>query len=193
MTTARTMTDAEINAGVAFYPAEPGDSQPCIELGGSEDGDGAVQVYAYAEDGVLYVSLHYDTAGPDESGRGPWAYYGPYHAVPTVIFGGDGSVIYAAVPDSSPYSQARRDPERCAQCRRRTDAEGCHLENGLIACPAQDGLAQLRKTDMDEPGGYAPQGGVEGCRRVRCRECLREIADPHRDHKLQCSQRGRMP
>jgi hypothetical protein len=105
MTTARTMTDREINESARFYPhheardASDITSYPFIEIGGDADGDGAVQVYVYAQDGVLHVSLDYDTAGPDRDRGGPWAYYGPDRQIPTVVTGGNGEPVYEELPD----------------------------------------------------------------------------------------------
>jgi hypothetical protein len=89
-----------------------------------------MQVYVYARDGVLHVSLHYDSAGPGPDG-GPWAYYGPHDAIPTVVLGGDGEPVYEALPGNR---RRARDP-------------------GLEA-----DLAQLRKTGTDEPGDYLDPG-----------------------------------
>ncbi len=99
--TRRTMTDEQINAGAKFYPHSTDEngtvSHPCIELGGNEYGDGAMQAYVYAENGQLVVSLHYDTAGPTgDDGSGPWAYYGDGTQIPTVVIGGGGETVWEA-------------------------------------------------------------------------------------------------
>jgi len=108
-TPARILSDWEINQYATFYPhREAADengttSHPCIEIGGDANGDGAMQAYVYAEDGKLVVSLHYDTAGPDENGNGPWAYYGPdRNLIPTVVIGGDGQPVWQATAEVNP-------------------------------------------------------------------------------------------
>jgi hypothetical protein len=108
----RTLTDEQINQGAKFYPhhqaADESDitSHPCIELGGDEHGDGAMQVYVYAKDGVLYVSLHYDTAGPTgDDGSGPWAYYGPDDAIPTVVKAGSETPVWQATAEANPGAE----------------------------------------------------------------------------------------
>jgi hypothetical protein len=110
--TARTLADWEINQYAVFLPYAPatGDDDtealPGVVLAGDEDGQGGVQVYAYAQDGAVVISLHFDTAGPDEDGRGPWAYYGPeQNRIPVVIDTGGNQPVYVAregVPDLSP-------------------------------------------------------------------------------------------
>ena len=108
-TTTRTMTDQEINESAKFYPhheaTDDSDttSHPCIELGGNEHGDGAMQAYVYAENGTLYVSLHFDTAGPvKDDGSGPWAYYGPDGAIPVRILTGDSEPAWQATATANP-------------------------------------------------------------------------------------------
>lgn len=70
---------------------------PCIEIGG-------VQVYAYVRDGILVVSLHYDTA--DISDAGPWAVYDG-SCIPTVIdaSGIETVPVWTALPENA-VSQA---------------------------------------------------------------------------------------
>jgi hypothetical protein len=111
-TPARTLADWEINQYTKFLPYVPAsenngaEALPCVEIGGDENGDGAMQVYVYAENGGVHVSLHYDSAGPtEEDGSGPWAYYGPDRdLIPTVVTGGGDEPVYVAregVPDLS--------------------------------------------------------------------------------------------
>lgn len=70
---------------------------PCIEIGG-------VQVYAYIRDGILVVSVHYDTA--DISDAGPFALYGGGHSspdgerIPTVIDLG-GERVWEELPEDA--------------------------------------------------------------------------------------------
>lgn len=64
---------------------------PCLEIGG-------VQVYAYVRDGILVVSLHYDTA--DVSDQSPFAVYDGA-SIPTVIHGGLGEIVWDALPDDA--------------------------------------------------------------------------------------------
>ena len=104
----RTLTDDEINPYAVYYPHHQDNdttSHPCIELGGNEDGDGAMQVYAYARNGQLIISLHFDTAGPDEDGNGPWAYYGPDNAIPVVIDAGGETPAWQATAGANPGGQ----------------------------------------------------------------------------------------
>lgn len=78
-------TDASDNNGVSALP--------CIEVGG-------VQVYAYVRDGILVVSLDYDTA--DTGGDSPFALYGPdFTQVPTVINAGGGEPVWEALPEDA--------------------------------------------------------------------------------------------
>ena len=101
--------DRAANAGAKFYAArephaplvtstgtgqvtEDGSTDetygpPCIEIAG-------VQVYTYVRDGILVVSLHYDTAELDS-----FATYGEDDAIPTIIKAGDGKTVWSAVPE----------------------------------------------------------------------------------------------
>jgi hypothetical protein len=109
----RTLTDQQVNQYANFLsyasPEENNDAEalPCIELGGDENGDGAVQVYAYAEDGAVIVSLHFDTAGPtEEDGTGPWAYYGEDgQNIPVVVKMGGGEPVWQATEGANPAGQ----------------------------------------------------------------------------------------
>lgn len=112
----RTLSDRQINQYATFLPYTPpeadngAEAMPGIVLAGDENGDGGVQVYAYAENGQLIISVHYDTAGPDEDGDGPWAYYGPRNAIPVIILGGSGEPVWQATaevnPDARPHAPA---------------------------------------------------------------------------------------
>jgi hypothetical protein len=86
-------SDITANNATKFHrkPADSNtDALPCIEVGG-------VQVYAYVRDGILVVSLHYDTTG---TGPGsPFRVYGE-DAVPTVITAGD-EQVWQALPDDA--------------------------------------------------------------------------------------------
>ena len=73
-------TDPVSGGPGAYDPSDGGsETHPCIEIGG-------VQVYAYFDDGVLNISLHYDTADD--------AVLTDAGTVPTVIRGGGGEVIW---------------------------------------------------------------------------------------------------
>jgi len=108
---ARTLTDKQINQYAMFLPYQPAtgnndaEALPCIVLAGDEDGNGGIQVYAYARDGQLIISVHYDTAGPDEDGRGPWAYYGPGNAIPTIVETGGSDPVWQATAAANPGAQ----------------------------------------------------------------------------------------
>ena len=104
------LTDEQINSSAMFLPyARPRttdyEALPCIVLAGDEDGNEGVQVYAYASDGKVIVSVHYDTAGPDEDGDGAWAYYGPQHQVPTVVKAGDADPVWQATAEANPGAE----------------------------------------------------------------------------------------
>jgi len=64
------------------------DALPCIEIGG-------VQVYAYVRDGILVVSLDFDTA--DTSDQSPFALYGFRDKVPVVVTA-SGENVWTAFP-----------------------------------------------------------------------------------------------
>jgi hypothetical protein len=86
------------NQNAVFYPAAAASGNngsytpPCVMVGG-------VQVYAYVRDGILVVSLHYDTA--DTSPDSPFALYGFDDCVPTVIKAGDREPVWEALPDQA--------------------------------------------------------------------------------------------
>jgi hypothetical protein len=111
-TTARNWTDEEINRYAVYLPYAPagdGDAEalPCIVLGGDADGQGGVQVYAYARDGQLIISADFGTAGPGGDGRRPWAYYGPDgQQVPVILeMAGDPDPAWQATADVNPGAQ----------------------------------------------------------------------------------------
>jgi hypothetical protein len=92
------------NKNAVFHPAVNASDNngayapPCLEIGG-------VQVYAYVRDGILVVSLDYDTA--DVSDQSPFALYGGHHGpgserIPTVITAGHGKPVWDALPSARP-------------------------------------------------------------------------------------------
>jgi hypothetical protein len=76
-----------------------------------------VQVYAYVRDGILVVSLHYDTADTRE--HGPFAVYDESciptvikageSPVPTVIDAGDIEPVWTALPEDAATEADARD------------------------------------------------------------------------------------
>jgi hypothetical protein len=90
-------SDRHANAGAVFYPAvDPENNNgsyalPCIEIGG-------VQVYAYVRDGILVISVDYDTA--DVSDGSPFRVYDG-QAIPTVINVTDAEPVWEALPDNA--------------------------------------------------------------------------------------------
>jgi hypothetical protein len=167
LTPQRTLEDWAINQYARFYPYsapadESGDTgYPCIELGGDDNGAGGVQVYAYAEDGSLVISLHFDSAGPDETGRGPWAYYGRDNAIPVTVLGGNGKPVYVAaegVPDLSDALAA--DAHAALAAYFAVTITGDNLaEEGEHAQALADALAALLAV-TGRPA--APYSGAEG-------------------------------
>ncbi len=110
--TARALTDEQVNQYAVFLPYQAAsqnngtEALPCIVLAGDEDGNDGVQVYAYSKDGQVIVSVHYDTAGPDENGHGPWAYYGPdRNLIPTVVTAGDADPAWQATAGVNPGAE----------------------------------------------------------------------------------------
>lgn len=87
---ARQEQDDRANDAAVFCSASrEGDGTralPCIEIGG-------VQVYAYAENGTLIISAHFDTA----DGR-VFGLYGPDKCVPVVIKAGSEEPVWQALP-----------------------------------------------------------------------------------------------
>jgi hypothetical protein len=164
----RTLEDWAINTYARFYPHREAASEddytshPCVALGGDEEDDGAVQAYVYAEDGGVVISLHYDTAGPDETGRGPWAYYGKDDAVPTRVLGGDGQPVYVAaagVPDLSDelteHAHSRIRQAHAALAGEGQSAEEWSYLAEELASVLQDFLAITGRP-------YTPDSGAEG-------------------------------
>lgn len=87
-------SDDRANRAAKFYPAgmdSDGETRtlPCIEIAGA-------QVYAYAEDGILRVSVHLEDADSqllDFYSEGP-----ADGLVPVVVSVGEGDPVYAALP-----------------------------------------------------------------------------------------------
>jgi len=92
-----TASDRAANAAAVFHPAVAAENNngtyapPCMEVGG-------MQVYAYVRDGILVVSLHYDTA--DISKTSPFAVYDG-GCIPTVFKAGDAEPEWTALPEDA--------------------------------------------------------------------------------------------
>lgn len=90
-------SDDRANAAAKFFPAgldSDGETRalPCIEVGG-------VQVYAYADEGVLRISAHFDEADPQV-----FDFYSTYAGteptkVPVTVDMDGISPVFAALPD----------------------------------------------------------------------------------------------
>ena len=89
-----TARDYQANKNAIYRPAVNASDNsgsyapPCTEIGG-------VQVYTYIRDGILVISLHYDTADPDA-----FATYDEA-CIPTVIKAGDSEPVWEAFPDDA--------------------------------------------------------------------------------------------
>lgn len=95
----RTLTDDLINQYALFFAANPGDTVPEVNLGGDEDGESAVMVRAYADEGVLVISVDTTCASPDDNGGGPWTYYDG-DQVPVVV-NVNGPRVWMALPGAN--------------------------------------------------------------------------------------------
>lgn len=165
----RTLDDQEINTYARFrpysVPVSDADTEalPAIGLGGDEDGYGEVQVYAYALDGRVIVSLHFDSAGPDEEGSGPWAYYGRDGAIPVTVIGGNGEPVYvadAATPDLSDALTAEaHDAIRCLREVLEPDDIDHEELRGTAEILAGVLRAFLAITGRADAPGNLPEGG----------------------------------
>lgn len=168
---ARTLSDEEINQYVQFLPYLPAilnndaEALPCLVLAGDEDGSGGAQVYAYAEDGQLVISVHYDTAGPDADGRGPWAYYGPEaNLIPTVFKAGSENPAWQATAEANPGAETIAQAVAAAYLRGWDDRgvfrdspvlrDASDAELDAVRPGLADDLRLLRKHGMDRPEDY---------------------------------------
>jgi len=106
-------SERQANEAAIYYPSrldpDGEDSAtycpPCVEVGG-------VQVYVYIRDGILVVSLDYDTA--DTTPSTPFRPYGEQNAIPTVVTA-SGETVWHALPDCP------ATPEEARQLRKSGD------------------------------------------------------------------------